>query len=122
MRSLPFHYLAKLQYGIPIMIKSNIFIEQSGDIPTFDKRFEIVERKGVGHPDTICDLVMEEIEISLSKLYLQTTGIVQHHNMDKALLVAGQSETRFGGGKVTKPIKFIFGDRATFDEQISKRQ
>jgi S-adenosylmethionine synthetase len=35
--------------------------------------------------------------------------------MDKALLVAGQSENNFGGGKIIKPIKMILGDRATFD-------
>ena len=29
-------------------------------IPAFKKRFEIVERKGKGHPDTICDLVMDQ--------------------------------------------------------------
>lgn len=65
---------------------------------------------------------MEEIEVSLSKLYLQATGIVQHHNMDKALLVAGQTENRFGGGKMTKPMKLILGDRATFGENISCSQ
>ncbi|MDE1829360.1 MAG: methionine adenosyltransferase [Thaumarchaeota archaeon] len=102
--------------------KSNILVELSRDTATFNKRFEIVERKGVGHPDTICDLVVEEIEISLSKLYLQTTGMVQHHNMDKALLVAGQSENRFGGGKITKPLKLILGDRATFGENLPRKQ
>lgn len=101
---------------------SNIFVESSGDIPTYKKRFEIVERKGIGHPDTICDLVMEEIEISLAKMYLQKTSAVQHHNMDKALLVAGQTENRFGGGRLTKPIKLILGDRATFDGTITRSQ
>ncbi|SRR5579885_314210 len=104
------------------MNTSNIFVERSKDVATFEKKFEIVERKGIGHPDTICDLIMEEIEISLSKLYLQTTGVVQHHNMDKALLVAGQSEPRFGGGKITKPIKLIFGDRVTFGGNVSRAQ
>lgn len=94
---------------------NQIFIETSNDIPTFKKRFEIVERKGLGHPDTICDLVMNQISVDLSKLYLKETGTIQHHNMDKALLVAGQSENSFGGGILTKPIKLILGDRATFD-------
>jgi S-adenosylmethionine synthetase len=94
---------------------NQIFIEPTKSTPTFKKRFEIVERKGLGHPDTICDLVMNQISIDLSKLYLKETGTVQHHNMDKALLVAGQSENNFGGGKLTKPMKMILGDRATFD-------
>ncbi len=91
-------------------------------IPTFKKRFEIVERKGIGHPDTICDLVMDKISVELSKLYLKETGAVQHHNMDKSMLVAGQTENKFGGGKVTKPIKFVMGDRATFEANGKKLQ
>ena len=94
---------------------NQIFIESVNNIPTFKKRFEIVERKGIGHPDTICDLVMNQISIDLSKLYLKETGAIQHHNMDKALLAAGQSESNFGGGKIIKPMKMILGDRATFD-------
>lgn len=96
-------------------MKKEIFIETTSGIPTFKKRFEIVERKGIGHPDTICDLVMNEISIELSKLYIKETGSVQHHNMDKGLLVAGQTENKFGGGKVTKPMKMVLGDRATSD-------
>ncbi len=94
---------------------NQIFIESVNNIPTFKKRFEIVERKGIGHPDTICDLVMNQISVDLSKLYLKETGAIQHHNMDKALLVAGQSESNFGGGKIIKPMKMVLGDRATFD-------
>lgn len=93
---------------------NQIFIEPILGIPTFKKRFEIVERKGIGHPDTICDLVMNEVSIELSKLYLKETDSVQHHNMDKGLLVAGQSENQFGGGKIISPMKLILGDRATF--------
>lgn len=105
------NFILKLQR----IMTNQIFIESIPGIPTFKKRFEIVERKGIGHPDTICDLVMNQISIELSKLYLKETGAVQHHNMDKALLVAGQSENKFGGGKITKPIKLILGDRATFE-------
>ncbi len=93
----------------------NIFFETIKSIPTFKKRFEIVERKGIGHPDTICDLIMNQISVDLSKFYLKETGSVQHHNMDKGMLVAGQSINKFSGGKVTKPMKLIVGDRATFD-------
>lgn len=96
-------------------MEKNIFIEKLFGTPTFDKRFEFVERKGIGHPDTICDLVAEKISVELSKLYIKETGFVQHHNMDKAMLVAGQSENRFGGGKIIKPMKMILGDRATYE-------
>ena len=49
---------------------------------------EIVERKGLGHPDTICDLVMERISVALSNAYLERFGRILHHNCDKGLLVA----------------------------------
>lgn len=95
--------------------EQKVFVESSKGTPTFKKQFEIVERKGMGHPDTICDLMMNKVSIELSKLYLKETGAIQHHNMDKTMLVAGKTENKFGGGKVIKPMKLILGDRATFD-------
>ncbi|MCA9139425.1 MAG: methionine adenosyltransferase [Planctomycetales bacterium] len=79
-----------------------------------DRRpFEYVERKGLGHPDTICDSVMEHVAVSLSEAYLQLAGHVLHFNVDKALFVAGRSEPKFGGGSIIQPMQFIVGDRAT---------
>ena len=75
---------------------------------------EIVERKGLGHPDTIYDLVMERISQALSQTYLKHFGRILHHNCDKGLLVAGTVERRYGGGRVIEPMKLIIGDRATF--------
>ena len=74
---------------------------------------EYVERKGKGHPDTICDSVMESICVALSTACLETAGRVLHFNIDKGLLVAGQTEPKFGGGKVLAPMRLIVGDRAT---------
>ncbi len=74
---------------------------------------EIVERKGLGHPDSICDAVMERISQALSQAYIQRFGKVLHHNCDKGLLVAGQVERRLGGGRVVEPMRLIIGDRAT---------
>jgi S-adenosylmethionine synthetase len=64
-----------------------------------EHRVEIVERKGTGHPDHICDSVMEAISIALCREYLDRFGTILHHNIDKGLLVAGQAEKRFGGGR-----------------------
>jgi S-adenosylmethionine synthetase len=72
----------------------------------------MIERKGIGHPDSICDQIAEEISKALCKYYLQEFGMVLHHNVDKALLVGGSSESRFGGGKITKPIELILAGRA----------
>jgi S-adenosylmethionine synthetase len=75
---------------------------------------EIVEKKGLGHPDTICDSVMDISSRALVKAYLSEYGTIPHFNLDKALLAAGQVKTRFTGGKVLKPMTLYYGDRATF--------
>lgn len=92
---------------------TQITIEQLRQAPAARRRAEHVERKGLGHPDTICDCVMEAASIALSRAYLEACGRVLHHNLDKGLLVAGQSAPRPGGGRVLKPMRLIFGDRAT---------
>ncbi|MEM0057619.1 MAG: methionine adenosyltransferase [Candidatus Bathyarchaeia archaeon] len=91
----------------------NIIVERLKQTPLEKQKLEIVERKGLGHPDYICDAIMEQISLHLSKEYLEKTGTILHHNVDKSLLVAGQSEVRFGGGSVKQPMLFVFGDRAT---------
>ena len=78
-----------------------------------EEEVEVVERKGTGHPDYICDSVMERISVNLSREYLKRTGRVLHHNIDKGLLIAGTVERCFGGGKVIKPMELVIGDRAT---------
>jgi len=92
----------------------NIIVEELKQTPTQEQRVEIVERKGIGHPDTICDSIMNKISIELSDFYLKKFGEILHHNIDKGLLAAGETEVKFGGGKVTKPMLLIVGDRATF--------
>jgi S-adenosylmethionine synthetase len=74
---------------------------------------EIVERKGIGHPDYICDAVMDTISVALCQEYMRAFGTILHHNIDKGLLVAGRSEKRFGGGRVIYPMELVIGDRAT---------
>ena len=78
-----------------------------------EHRLEIVERKGTGHPDQICDSVMESISIALCREYLERFGTIPHHNIDKGLLIAGRTEKHFGGGRVVNPMELIIGGRAT---------
>lgn len=81
------------------------------------RRVEVVERKGVGHPDTICDAVADHFERALCRYYLDTFGQILHHNVDKALLIAGAATAAFGGGVVNSPIELVLGGRATSDFQ-----
>ena len=91
----------------------NIVVEKGDFLPIEEREIEIVERKGIGHPDTICDLVCESVSQALSQYYLKRFGRVLHHNLDKGLLVAGRSQPKFGGGKILEKIKIIVAGRAT---------
>ncbi len=101
---------AKIRRTIPMR---NIVVEEFKQIPLADQKLEVVERKGLGHPDTICDSILDRVSVELCKEYIKKFGTILHHNADKSLLVAGEVETKFGGGKVKQPMLMIFGDRAT---------
>jgi methionine adenosyltransferase (EC 2.5.1.6) len=74
---------------------------------------EIVERKGLGHPDYIADAIAEAASQELCRYYLEKFGRILHHNLDKVLVVGGQSAPRFGGGEVLQPIYILISGRAT---------
>lgn len=92
-----------------------IVVKALGQVPLEEQGVEICERKGLGHPDYICDSLMDAVSVALSREYLRRFGTILHHNIDKGLLVAGEAERRFGGGKVKRPMLLVFGDRATFE-------
>ncbi|MEY9358705.1 S-adenosylmethionine synthetase [Bradyrhizobium yuanmingense] len=77
-----------------------------------DNQVEVVERKGIGHPDTICDALAEELSRNLCREYRSRFGLILHHNVDKALLCGGQSIPAFGGGSITAPIRIFLAGRA----------
>jgi len=97
------------------MVSSEIIVRKLMQRALEDQSLEICERKGLGHPDSICDAIMNQVSIDLSKEYLKGFGTILHHNLDKGLLAAGETEVRFGGGKMLKPMLVVFGDRATFE-------
>lgn len=82
-----------------------------------DQPVEIVERKGRGHPDTICDALSEELSLGLSRFYRERFGAILHHNVDKSLLWGGRSRPAFGGGSVLAPIEIFLAGRATAEWQ-----
>lgn len=78
-----------------------------------EQTIEIVERKGLGHPDTICDALVEAFSRALSREYRHRFGDILHHNVDKALLRGGRAMPQFGGGEVLNPIEIYLAGRAT---------
>ncbi|HEQ9133066.1 TPA: methionine adenosyltransferase, partial [Streptococcus pyogenes] len=75
--------------------------------------YEVVERKGLGHPDTLADGIAEQIEIDYSLYCLDKFGVIPHHNFDKIIIRGGHSVQDFGGSDFIEPIKIIFLGRAS---------
>ncbi|MFX1327760.1 MAG: methionine adenosyltransferase [Promethearchaeota archaeon] len=73
---------------------------------------EICERKGIGHPDTVCDAVADACSRALCKYYLENFDRVYHHNVDKAALVGGTARPEYGGGQIIQPQYFLIVGRA----------
>lgn len=76
-----------------------------------DDQVEVVERKGLGHPDTICDSLAETFSRNLCLEYRRRFDRILHHNVDKALLCGGRTAAAFGGGTVIEPIDIYLAGR-----------
>jgi len=61
----------------------NLLIKELKHVPVYQRKLEIVERKGIGHPDTIGDSIANEISVLLCKGYIERCGKILHHNIDK---------------------------------------
>ncbi|MFI1965313.1 methionine adenosyltransferase [Streptomyces pathocidini] len=74
---------------------------------------EVVERKGIGHPDTLADGIAELASIRFSQYCLTEFGAVLHHNLDKVAVLGGRAV--FDGADATydRPVRVIFGGRVT---------
>ncbi len=95
-------------------------LEALPQAPVARRRVELVERKGIGHPDTMCDAMVEAISVALNRMYLERVGVILHYNADKALLIAGQCAKGFGWGELKQPMELVVGDRATFEVEGTK--
>ncbi|WP_435348940.1 methionine adenosyltransferase [Haloarchaeobius sp. HRN-SO-5] len=95
------------------MAEPSVSIRHLDQNPVTARSTEFVERKGLGHPDSLCDGIAEAISRRLSRHYLDEFGHVLHHNTDKVQLVAGTTNPAFGGGEIVDPIYVLLGGRAT---------
>ena len=95
-------------------LKRNISVSALKQTPIEKQRVELVERKCIGHPDSLADGVAEAISRALCKEYSEECdGKILHHNTDQGEVVAGESAPAFGGGKIIRPIYFLLTGRAT---------
>lgn len=91
----------------------NIKVEELFQTPIEKQRIELVERKGIGHPDSISDGLAEAVSRALCREYISKCGAVLHHNTDETQIVAGRSSPKFGGGEILQPIYILLVGRAT---------
>jgi S-adenosylmethionine synthetase len=91
----------------------NIQVDELDRRAVEDQQVEIVERKGIGHPDSISDGIAESVSRALSQLYLDRVGKVLHYNTDETQIAAGRAAPRYGGGEVIEPIYILIVGRAT---------
>jgi len=94
-------------------MERNIRVEPIDRRAVEDQEVEIVERKGIGHPDSTCDGIAEAVSSAIASTYLDRVGKVLHYNTDETQLVAGSSDPAFGGGEVLEPIYVLIVGRAT---------
>ncbi|MBN2251254.1 MAG: methionine adenosyltransferase [Candidatus Altiarchaeota archaeon] len=83
--------------------------------PVYKQEVELVERKGIGHPDSICDGIAEAVSRGLSNEYVKRFGRIMHHNTDQVELVGGEAFPEYKGGKLNldKRIYILLSGRAT---------
>lgn len=85
-----------------------VSVPQLGELET-----EVVERKGIGHPDTIADALAENLSVVYSRYTLDNFGAILHHNFDKVSVLGGKTDVDFGNGKLTSSIRVILNGRAS---------
>ncbi|MFH0862919.1 MAG: methionine adenosyltransferase [Candidatus Altiarchaeota archaeon] len=93
----------------------NIYVEFPDEKPLQKQDVELVERKGIGHPDSICDGLAEAVSRALSNEYLKRYGCIMHHNTDQVELVGGRSHPVWGAGEIISPTYILLSGRATTD-------
>ncbi len=91
----------------------NIVVEENDHKAVIERDVELVERKGIGHPDSVADALSESVSRALSNYYYKNYGKVLHHNTDETQVVGGQSKPEFGGGNMLEPIYILLVGRAT---------
>lgn len=66
--------------------------------------FEVVERKGVGHPDSLADALSNEVSVVYSKHCLKKVGVIPHHNVDKLYIGGGHYKNNYGVCERLSPV------------------
>ena len=90
----------------------NIIIEEDYK-EISQNNIEIIERKGLGHPDTLADKLAEECSRIYSNYCINNFGCILHHNFDKLYIGAGCFRYENGKTIMYQPIKVFINGRAS---------
>ncbi|GAA0703165.1 methionine adenosyltransferase [Kitasatospora atroaurantiaca] len=72
--------------------------------------FDVAERKGIGHPDSLADLVADTFSVRYSRWCLSRFALVPNHWVDKVNLVGAAADVDFGAFDILKPVDaYLFG-------------
>jgi S-adenosylmethionine synthetase len=74
---------------------------------------EMVERKGIGHPDSLADLIAETFSNKYSRYCIKNFGVILNHWADKVLISGAKSEINFGNARILKPVNIYLFGKAT---------
>lgn len=72
---------------------------------------EVIERKGAGHPDTLADMLGEELGNLLIKAYKKEYKQIMHYNVDKVLVACGKVD--YNKNRFIEPVSLIFAGNYT---------
>ena len=98
----------------------NIIVKELIQKPIEEQEIEIVERKGLGHPDSLSDGIAESVSRALCQAYKEKFGEILHHNTDEVQITAGESYLYWGGGKIINPIEILLTGRGVSEKDGKK--
>ncbi len=75
---------------------------------------EVIERKGVGHPDSIADGLASRISRNYARYTTENCdGMILHHQIDKLMVIGGKEDVSWGSGRFLEPVKVIVAGRVS---------
>jgi len=75
-------------------------------------QLEFVERKGIGHPDSVADIIAEEMMLRYRRYVYSKIGIMPNGWFDKVVVSGGEAHVTFGHAEIIKKPKIILYGKA----------
>jgi S-adenosylmethionine synthetase len=85
-------------------------ITRGGGVHPDATAYDVAERKGIGHPDSLADLVADAFSRRYAAICMEMFGAIPNHWVDKVTLVGAAARVRYGGYSILKPVDcYLFG-------------